>query len=376
MVMSASKRTNWIAPHALGVTLIVALAATVGFAQQPRPGGPPAKPTAYVGPLDDPTHLDATDQDEGVAFAEEPKIDALQDGSSQDDTFGLGSGERSVPPQGDYVYQSGVSFTYTYSQAFVLTANLAVTFETKKTPPTGSDPVMYLFNLANPTTGGSWSDDDSGDGPQSKITCIPPYTSIYVLLIRSKSGSPQTTSVYKNNTLVASNVTIAAATISCSSLPTTGQLNYFTCKTSGGILPNPCLWLVDNSSTTGVVRAYNDNYTGGGGNWAWGNNARVKQSFSTGISYVILGASNSLSWGTCDVYMKCKNGTYGPPDFPNLKLDDEIRSAPYSGSYNCIAWSGGISTFYVWPPQQGSPWYNPNALLPGAVNIEQVYPAA
>lgn len=50
--------------------------------------------------------------------------------------------------------------------------------------------------------------------------------------------------------------------------------------------------------------------------------------------------------------------------FPNLKLDDSIISASESKAYNCIAYSGGLSSAWIDPELTSqytkylSPWYN------------------
>lgn len=54
-----------------------------------------------------------------------------------------------------------------------------------------------------------------------------------------------------------------------------------------------------------------------------------------------------------------------PNNFPNLTDDDAIRSAPNTGTYNCISWSGGITSSWVWPPSSLSTYNcsNNNLLL-------------
>jgi len=45
-----------------------------------------------------------------------------------------------------------------------------------------------------------------------------------------------------------------------------------------------------------------------------------------------------------------------------LKEDDAIQSAPASGQYNCIAWFGGITSYWEWPPTSFSSFYSSNPL--------------
>jgi hypothetical protein len=80
----------------------------------------------------------------------------------------------------DYLYEENLQFNYTYYHSFYLIQGQTYTFETRKDNPNSSDPVMYLFNRDDSINKGSWSDDDSGDGYQSKIICTPQYTGYYI----------------------------------------------------------------------------------------------------------------------------------------------------------------------------------------------------
>jgi hypothetical protein len=48
--------------------------------------------------------------------------------------------------------------------------------------------------------------------------------------------------------------------------------------------------------------------------------------------------------------------------FENLEPIDRIRSAAESSTYNCISWSGAITSFWCWPPSSGSPWHDSDPL--------------
>ena len=128
--------------------------------------------------------------------------------------------------------------------------------------------------------------------------------------------------------------------------PTT--YNYFTCKISG----DTRIWIEDDSGTPGKIRAWNDDYYGGG-DFYWGLASRVKKDFSVRIAGALVSSYSSYTpTGIYDLYVMCQNsGTLG---FPNLKSDDAIQSAPYSGMYNCISWSGGITNYWEWPLSEWS----------------------
>lgn len=254
------------------------------------------------------------------------------------------------------------NFVYTYYKSFQFTTGQNVVFETRKSDPYASDPVMFLFNYYDPVNGGSWSNDDWGNGWQSKISATIPSTGTYYLLLRSySSSSPGTSDLYKDGSLYASNVALAGTNINIGGLYKTGTLNYFTSQLTG----DSRLWLVDSSSSPGLIRASNDDYAGTG-DFYWGLASRVKNQFSPDIKYALVSSySSSNPTGTADLYMKLDNSNI-MSSFPNLKADDAIKSAPESSDYNCISWSGGRIDLgrYFWPPDYdpSNPWYDPNPI--------------
>ncbi|WP_449405434.1 DUF7689 domain-containing protein [Methanocella conradii] len=263
-------------------------------------------------------------------------------------------------PAGDYAYQLDTSFTYTYYAYFNFNSGQHVVFETNKSDPYASDPVMYLFNANDPVNGGSWSNDDY-NGFQSRIDVTIPSTGSYILLLRSfSSSSPGTSDLYKDGSLYASNVALAGTRVYCGGVSKTGELNYFTAKLTG----DSRIWLEDSSSPyPGKITGFNDDYAGSG-DFNWGLASRVKKDFSPSINYVLVSSYSSYNpTGKADVYMKCDNSNI-MSYFENLKADDAIKSAQASDAYNCISWSGGRIDLgrYFWPPSPGNPWYDPNPL--------------
>ncbi|MFZ3059973.1 MAG: hypothetical protein WA102_09590 [Candidatus Methanoperedens sp.] len=262
-------------------------------------------------------------------------------------------------PEGDYAYQLNMNFAYTYYQAFYFTSGQNVVFETRKSDPYASDPVMFLFSAYDPVNGGSWSNDDWGNGYQSKISVTIPNSGTYYLLLRSySSSSPGTSDLYKDGSLYASNVALAGTNVYNGDISKTGILNYFTSQLTG----DSRLWLEDSGSSPGKIRGYNDDYSGSG-DFNWGLASRVKNQFSPDIRYALVSSySSSNPTGTADLYMKLDNSNIMSYLFPNLKADDAIKSAPINSIYNCISWSGGITNDWSWPPSPASKWYDPNPL--------------
>jgi len=254
-------------------------------------------------------------------------------------------------PDGDYAHDVDVTFYYTYYTLLYFYAGAQVVLETKMDDPYASDPVMEFFNADDPINKGSWADDDGGQGYQSKITCTVQYSGYYYVLLWSwRLGSSGTTNLYLYDNLYASNVPLTHTGLRSDHTPTE-VLNYFTCRLTG----DSRIWIEDQNGFPGLIRAYNDDYYGGGGDFNWGLASRVKAQLPMAIRSIQYFSYSSYNpTGTCDVYMKCGNSDIMPA-FENLKADDAIRSAPASGLYNCISWSGGIYWDWVWPPWDW-PW--------------------
>lgn len=272
-------------------------------------------------------------------------------------------------PSDNYCYALDQGVVYTYKSTFYLTAGQYVVFETRNADPYASDPVMYLFQQNNPGSQYSWSNDDY-NGYQSRIAVTIPATDNYMLVARSYNPtSPGTSDLYKDGSLYASSIALWGNKLDCS-LGKTGTQNYFTSKlrpVTGGT-PDSVLFLVENvGSWPYLIHGYNDDYSGIG-DFSWGLQSRVRTNLAHTLSYAIFSSySSSNPWGYADVYLE-NNDSDIMPSFPNLKADDAIKSAPSTGgsgtpgAYNCISYSGGVTSTWIWPLTQGSPWWDPNPL--------------
>ncbi len=172
----------------------------------------------------------------------------------------------------------------------------------------------------------------------------------------------QTTNLYLNDNLYASNIAVAGTGFRCDHT-LTEEINYFTSFLTG----DSRLWVESyETGLNGRILGYNDDYYETG-DFNWGVNARVKKSYSQRMWNCFVSRYSSYNTsGHCDLYMRCKNSDiYYPniPDFPNLKADDAIMSAPYSENYNCISWTGGVVDYWEWPYDIFSPWYVPDEPL-------------
>jgi hypothetical protein len=209
-------------------------------------------------------------------------------------------------PECNCAYDDDIDFSYTYSQYLYLIKDNLYQIMTYDDESPEDDPVMYLYYYNN-TDNGTWADDDAGPGVQSYIYCVPSVTGIYRIVLRAKySDSPGEVGL-KSAQLGTLSVSleIGGNNRSCSDVSNTGELNYFTCESSG----DPEIWTMDNTYTTyGKVRAFNDDYSTSG-NWNWGNDARIKKNFGQTIISMLVAATSTQYEGTCDAFMKAYNGT-------------------------------------------------------------------
>lgn len=280
-------------------------------------------------------------------------------------------------PEGNYEHAIDTAFSYSTFQYVYLTAGNSYTFSTSGST---KDPVLHLFDPASIDTR-SWSDDDYNGTWESNLVVNITVSGTYALLVRpyyaSQSG---TTTILQNGVTLSSNTPMGGQRFATT--PRTGNLNYFTAKLTG---VNPDTRIFTLTTSGGVVTGYNDDYfNNSGGTWAWSLCSRIKKNYAAGSSYVYVCAYNSSKTGNCDLYMGNTNATLPTSgeagNFPLLKGEDAIQSAPNNFNYNCIAWTGGITTTWVWPLDPSSTWYVANNALASFdkfySNTPQRYPGA
>lgn len=257
--------------------------------------------------------------------------------------------KRADDPIIGYAYNLDVPVNYTWYAWVYLTQGVTYEFATGHLS-TGADPVLHLFDPSNPSQ--SWVNDDFAPPDRNaKITVTAPATTSYLLLARAYGTTTGTATVYQSGATLGSACPLAGYRMWAGSPASNQTLNYFTGMKSSSTV-DPRIWLFDANDR---LRAQNDDYSGGG-SFAWGYNSRIKGSFSD-ISYVLVSAYSTTSTGTADVYSKLPDATDSPNWFPNLNAADAIQSAPEDGTYNCISWSGAVTSTWHWPPGGGNPWY-------------------
>jgi hypothetical protein len=249
-------------------------------------------------------------------------------------------------PEGSYNHAIDTQFSYTHFSWIYLAAGNHV-FSTS-----GStiNRALSVFNPADYTY--SWSNVNGGAGGESQVGFYAVLPGYYAVMLRSVTdGQTGTTNIIYNGNLLVSNASIGGRRIGMSTLKG-GSLNFFTCKLSGTLVDTR---MIVSRFAMSSVRGYNDDYSGGGGDWVWGMASRIKKNF-IGVDSVQYGFVSSYSpsnWGVCDIYLGTGNSglhDLEPTNFPLLKNDDAMETAPWSGTYNCISWTGGITNSWTWPP--------------------------
>jgi hypothetical protein len=248
-------------------------------------------------------------------------------------------------PLGEYNHAIDTSFSYSHFSWIYLTAG----YHTFTTSGSTIDRALTIFNTSNFTY--SWSNVNGGVGGESSLALYVALTGYYAIMLRPVTdGATGTTNIIYNGTTLVANATIGGRRIAMSTLKG-GPLNFFTCKLGTGGDTR----MIASRHAFSSARGYNDDYYGGGGDWTWGAASRIKKDFSgmDSVQYGYVCAYSPTSTAVCDIYLGAKNSDVNSmnyPEFPILKQDDAIMAAPSTGSYNCIAWSGGVTTQWHWPP--------------------------
>lgn len=204
----------------------------------------------------------------------------------------------------------------------------------------------------------SWTSlsDDNGN---NTLTISIQYTGTYYIKARTfKNGSKGLCNINVNNLMSYESVPICSMGFKISFNATEAAVyNFFTANCQS----DPFMFLVQGGTTNGKVYSYNNDYASSG-DFNWGKNARIAKKLTKNTKLSSINISSTGSYnpiGRCEVYAGCKNSPI-TPFFENLKQDDAIASAPADGKYNCISWSGGITSYWEWPCHPASAYYAGN----------------
>lgn len=257
-------------------------------------------------------------------------------------------------PLYNYTYALDVSFKYTFYKTVSFNKGQQVFVSTS-----GIDNFTHILEVFSATApeNYSWS-AISNSNCLASLNLKIPATGLYYVRVRSYLNAR---SGFCNLNINGENyyerVPLYSTGFRCTQ-DTSNEYNTFTCYREG----DPRLWIEEGTGIPGKISAFNDDYGSHGGDFNWSLNSRIKKKYSRPVHAALLSAYSSYSpTGKCDLYIKCLNSTV-MPYFPNLKADDAIQSSPASTTYNCISWSGGITSHWEWPPSPASQYYSSNPL--------------
>lgn len=247
-------------------------------------------------------------------------------------------------PEGTYTHAIDTSFAYSHYSSIYL----GVGYHTFTTSGSTVAPSLMIFNTSN--LAHSWSNAYGGGGNEASLYIYVSVAGYHSVMLRpSLNNTSGTSNILYNGSTLVSGAVIGGRRFGLGGLKG-GLLNFFTCRLSASSDTR----LVVSKYSGSSARAYNDDYAPNGGDWSWGVASRIKKDFTGDeVEYVFLCAYSPSTTGTCDVYMACENSNVyntNYSEFPLLKADDAIKAAPSSGYYNCISWSGGITSSWSWPP--------------------------
>lgn len=244
-------------------------------------------------------------------------------------------------PLGLYDHAIDTTFNYSHFSWVYLTVGNH-TFTTANSTISRS---LTVFNTSNYNY--SWSNVNGGPGGESGLYLYVGLAGYYSVMLRPYTSGTGTTDIILDGSTLVTNAIIGGRTYAMSSLKG-GALNFFTCRLTGGDTR-----MIASRYFASSVRGYNDDYSGPG-DWSWGLASRIRKDFATdSVQYGFVCAYSPGSTGISDVYLGNQNSEVNNtnyPEFPLLKPDDAIRAANNTGLYNCISWSGGVTSSWIWPP--------------------------
>lgn len=256
-------------------------------------------------------------------------------------------------PLYNYEYYAGLNISYTFYKTVSFTAGQQVLIATSGVNNFAH--VVELFSATSPESY-SWS-AKSNSSCIASINVTIPVAGLYYVRVRSyQNGHSGLCNLNINNQNYYNNVTLYSVGLRCTQ-PTDQIYNTFTANST----KDPILWIEEGTGTPGKIYTFNDDYSGTG-DFNWGSHPRIKRQYTRPVHSVLLSTyASSSPMGKCDLYMRClHNGAISA--FSNLKEDDAIQSSPATSQYNCISWSGGITSYWEWPLSTISSYYSSNPL--------------
>lgn len=271
-------------------------------------------------------------------------------------------------PYYNYTFQLNTTVKYSFFTTLYMSQGSTIYVATNADTPTSH--VIEIFSRDFPENY-SWKDFSGTSNYTASLNITVPYTGLYIVRVRSyECGYSGICNINMGNEYTYEHIPISNNGFRCT-LDRKYEYNTFTCHSTC----DPIIWIEEGENAPGKIFAFNDDYAGED-DFCWGVNARIKKRYTRPVHAVQVSSWGSYySIGTCDLYAKCKNsnvwtrmGHYGLLEdslmhsFPNLREDDAIQSSPGSDVYNCISWSGGITSYWEWPLSQSSTFYSVDSL--------------
>lgn len=282
-----------------------------------------------------------------------------------------------------YEYAKDASISYTYRSSLYLDAGKTYIFQTEKaTDYSNCDTELYLFKSDMTPGNDSWFNDDisisSPVNRYSRIEAEIKNSGWYTIMAKcydysGKNGicSKGYCNIYKidsetqEKTLMKKNAQLGGYRLALPEymyINSSYMYNSFISATNN--LDTVMFAISEDESSDKKVIGYNDDYSGDG-DYNWGRASRIKQTYTKDNKprYIFVTSFSPTLTGSADIYGMCEGSYSNTRMFPNLNADDSIISAPDTKAYNCIAYSGGITSEWINPDFTLvggclTPWYN------------------
>jgi len=252
-----------------------------------------------------------------------------------------------------YIYAPNMDVKYTFYKTVYFTEGQQIFLATNGID--GFSHVLEMFSSTSPEVY-SWS-AMSNSKCLASLNITIPETGLYYVRVRSYQNSHKGfCNLNVNGENYYDSIPIYSNGIRCTQ-ETDQVYNTFTSHNSC----DPALWIEEGRAIPGKIYAFNDDYESDG-DYYWGEDARIKKHYLRPVHAALLSTYSSYDpEGKCDLYIKCPNSDIAQY-FESLKADDAIKSGAYSESYNCISWSGSITSYWEWPLSELSSFYSEDSL--------------
>lgn len=259
----------------------------------------------------------------------------------------------------DFIAAKNVEFKYSFNKSYYLDKN--EWFNIAIEGVDDYEAILYFFKDSDPVNY-SWAaypDDQGNASLDIKIEESGYYTILLKPLWNTYGGF---CNVVINDDEYFDNVPVSGNSLIFGHTPNQ-EYNSFTYTYSG----DPMIWIEEvtpsenSSGDTTRIESFNDDGDEDG-DFDWGLNSRVRRKYNSKIqrSKIFLTSySSSDPVGRCDLYLNCKTtDSYVLDYFKYLNSNDAITSSKATTDYNCISWSGGVTSYWEWPLSEDSQYYS------------------